>query len=76
MKKNKPVSKTGEGISKRGKKVIGLGLFLLVVGFFVLTKTALTTLLLATCEFGTAFFTVPMTMSPTPPYLRPVPPTT
>jgi hypothetical protein len=39
MKKTKVEIKPEEGISKRGKKVIGIGIFLLAIGFLVLTKT-------------------------------------
>ncbi len=43
-KKDKPAPPAappdaGTGISGRGKKVIGMGIALLVIGFYVLTKT-------------------------------------
>ena len=39
MKKTKVEIKPRDGISKRGKKVIGIGILLLILGFLVLTKT-------------------------------------
>ena len=38
-KQQQPVPKKQEGISKIGKKVIGVGIGLLIIGFFILTKT-------------------------------------
>ena len=37
--KNKEVSKKEVGISKRGKKIIFAGIIILLIGYFILTKT-------------------------------------